>query len=201
MSKRDERQMRTMEPAGSGSGAVEEVAVPPRDEVDAGCDAVGRRGFLQLGLLGGAAATLGVGGVEPAQGQKKSKQSKSAGGEGGASPGGKQFPYATQPVDLTTDTETWIEPWVWRPADWPGQDLALNIVENENPGPIVGFGNLPGSVAASSSQLYANNLVSFLTHLVQDGEVKLDLEDEVVRGPLVCHEGEIMNDRVREALK
>jgi len=65
---------------------------------------------------------------------------------------------------------------------------------------IVGFSNLPGSVAGSSSQLYSNNVISFLTQLVQEGEVKLDLEDEVLRGPLACHKGEIMNDRIREAL-
>ncbi len=40
-----------------------------------------------------------------------------------------------------TSPETWTEPWIWRPSDWPGQALELNVVENENPGPIVGFGN------------------------------------------------------------
>ena len=38
-------------------------------------------------------------------------------------------------------TETWTEPWIWRPSEWPGQRLDLNVVENENPGAIVGFGN------------------------------------------------------------
>jgi FtsP/CotA-like multicopper oxidase with cupredoxin domain len=44
--------------------------------------------------------------------------------------------------------ETWTEPWVWRPSDWPGQQLDLNVVENENPGQVVGFGN-PGAVIFS----------------------------------------------------
>ena len=38
-------------------------------------------------------------------------------------------------------TETWTEPWIWRPSDWPGRSLDLNVVENQNPGAIVGFGN------------------------------------------------------------
>jgi FtsP/CotA-like multicopper oxidase with cupredoxin domain len=38
-------------------------------------------------------------------------------------------------------TETWTEPWIWRPSEWPGQRLDLNVTENENPGAIVGFGN------------------------------------------------------------
>ena len=29
--------------------------------------------------------------------------------------------------------ETWTEPWVWRPADWPGQALDLNVVERNEP--------------------------------------------------------------------
>ncbi len=37
--------------------------------------------------------------------------------------------------------ETWAEPWIWRPSDWPGQRLTLNVIENENPGSIVGYGN------------------------------------------------------------
>ena len=65
---------------------------------------------------------------------------------------------------------------------------------------IVGLGNLPGSVPQTSSQLYANNLLAFLDELIEEGQVKLDLENEVVREPLVCHAGEITNDRVKEAL-
>jgi FtsP/CotA-like multicopper oxidase with cupredoxin domain len=37
--------------------------------------------------------------------------------------------------------ENWNEPWVWKPSDWPGQALHLNVMENESPGPSVGFGN------------------------------------------------------------
>src|SRR4051794_40843919 len=37
--------------------------------------------------------------------------------------------------------ETWTEPGIWRPSDWPGRQLDLNVTENENPGAIVGFGN------------------------------------------------------------
>ncbi len=50
-------------------------------------------------------------------------------------------PGVTAPVVSPQATETWVEPWVWRPSDWPGQQLDLNVIENENPGPIVGFGN------------------------------------------------------------
>ena len=65
---------------------------------------------------------------------------------------------------------------------------------------VLGPSNLPASVCASTSQLYANNLVNFLKELVVDGEVALDLENEILREPLVCHGGEVTSDRVREAL-
>jgi FtsP/CotA-like multicopper oxidase with cupredoxin domain len=29
--------------------------------------------------------------------------------------------------------ETWCEPWIWRPEDWPGQALELNVVEKNEP--------------------------------------------------------------------
>ena len=43
-------------------------------------------------------------------------------------------PDATGIVDPSAiPAETWSEPWVWRPADWPGQALDLNVVERNEP--------------------------------------------------------------------
>ncbi|MCA9860226.1 MAG: multicopper oxidase domain-containing protein, partial [Thermomicrobiales bacterium] len=56
-------------------------------------------------------------------------------------PAASPVPIET-PISLSaTSVETWGEPWIWRPSDWPGQALELNVVENENPGAIVGYGN------------------------------------------------------------
>jgi len=70
---------------------------------------------------------------------------------------------------------------------------------------ILGPKNLPGSVSTTTSQLYANNLLNFFQQLFPRDEegnhaMKLDLDDETLFGPLVCHEGEITEDRVRSAL-
>ena len=65
---------------------------------------------------------------------------------------------------------------------------------------IVGLSNLPGTVAQTSSQLYATNLVHFLQELVEEGAVNLDLENEVISGPLACHAGEVTHSRIQEAL-
>ena len=41
----------------------------------------------------------------------------------------------------TIDAESWIEPWIWRPEDWPDGVLDLNLVAGENPGPSPSPGN------------------------------------------------------------
>ena len=38
-------------------------------------------------------------------------------------------------------SENWQEPWIWRPADWPGELLELIVIRNQNPGPSTSPGN------------------------------------------------------------
>lgn len=56
-------------------------------------------------------------------------------------------PATPTPISLTA-AEPWGEPWIWRPSDWPGQRFTPNVIENENPGVIVGFGK-PSAVLFS----------------------------------------------------
>jgi proton-translocating NAD(P)+ transhydrogenase subunit alpha len=65
---------------------------------------------------------------------------------------------------------------------------------------VLGPVNLASSVANHASQMYAKNLGSFLGVLVRDGALAPDLEDEIVAGTLVCRGGEVVHERVREAL-
>ena len=57
---------------------------------------------------------------------------------------------------------------------------------------IIGYTDLPSRLAAQSSQLYATNLRHLLTDLTpeKDGNIVVDMEDEVVRGATVCKDGE-----------
>jgi hypothetical protein len=48
--------------------------------------------------------------------------------------------------------------------------------------------------------MYARNVTTFLDHLVEDGELKVDLEDEITAGTLVVDGGEVVNERVRSLL-
>jgi NAD(P) transhydrogenase subunit alpha len=56
---------------------------------------------------------------------------------------------------------------------------------------IVGYADLPSRLAQTASQLYGNNLNHFLSDLGGAEGFHIDLEDDVVRGALVLHEGEI----------
>jgi len=60
--------------------------------------------------------------------------------------------------------------------------------------------NLPSEMATHASQLYAKNVENLLGLLItEEGELKLDFDDEIVAGACITHEGEIRNERAREA--
>ena len=65
---------------------------------------------------------------------------------------------------------------------------------------ILGPTNLPSTVPCHASQMYAKNVSALLLHLAKDGDLRIDLEDEVTRDTLVSQGGEIVHPRVREAL-
>jgi NAD(P) transhydrogenase subunit alpha len=57
---------------------------------------------------------------------------------------------------------------------------------------LIGYTDLPSRLAAQSSQLYATNLRHLLTDLTpeKDGQIVVDMEDEVFRGATICKDGE-----------
>jgi NAD(P) transhydrogenase subunit alpha len=60
--------------------------------------------------------------------------------------------------------------------------------------------NLPATVPVHASQLYSRNVSSFLNLLIKDGELHLDMNDDVVGPSCVTHEGKWMNQRVAAAM-
>ena len=65
---------------------------------------------------------------------------------------------------------------------------------------IIGTLNIPSSIPFHASQMYSRNIATFLRHLVKDGAVNIDQQDEITRETLVTHGGEVVNPRVRELL-
>ncbi len=64
---------------------------------------------------------------------------------------------------------------------------------------LVGYENVPSRVAQATSALYAKNLLNFLTPMISgnDGGIKIDLEDEIIKGTLICTDGAIVNDMLK----
>lgn len=67
---------------------------------------------------------------------------------------------------------------------------------------LVGHANVPSRLAETTSQLFARNLLNFLTPMIdkESGALTIDPEDAVVAGTLVCRDGAVVNDRVRDAM-
>jgi NAD(P) transhydrogenase subunit alpha len=65
---------------------------------------------------------------------------------------------------------------------------------------IVGTFNFATTVPYHASQTYARNLATFIAHLLRDGKLVLDLEDEITRETLITRDGDIVNPRARESL-
>jgi NAD(P) transhydrogenase subunit alpha len=63
---------------------------------------------------------------------------------------------------------------------------------------IIGWFNLASTVPYHASQMYARNVTAFLLHLVKDGRLQLNLDDEIVRETMLTRGGEVVNPRVRE---
>jgi NAD(P) transhydrogenase subunit alpha len=76
----------------------------------------------------------------------------------------------------------------------PGQEVVRHGVV------LSGLLNLPSLVPFHASQMYARTVSNFLTHLVKQGNLQLDLNDELTRGPLVTHQGEILHEAVKATL-
>jgi H+-translocating NAD(P) transhydrogenase subunit alpha len=67
---------------------------------------------------------------------------------------------------------------------------------------IAGPVNLPSSMPEHASQLYARNVQSLLelmTDKENEGALKLDFEDEVIKGACITRDGEIVHEAARKA--
>ena len=81
----------------------------------------------------------------------------------------------------------------------------------ENGVTIVGTTNLPGELSTTASMLYSNNMVTFLSTLVSQESISIDLDDSILVGApegdefyvpgmggvLLCHQGEIHHKQSR----
>ena len=77
----------------------------------------------------------------------------------------------------------------------PGQRIEVGGVA------VIGAKNLASKVAPATTVLYARNLFNFVQLLVdpKSGALKIDTEDELIKGTLLTSQGEIVHDAFKPA--
>lgn len=65
---------------------------------------------------------------------------------------------------------------------------------------ILGPTNLPAEVSRHASQLFSGNVTAFLLHLVKQGQVALNQQDEIIRETLAAHQGRVVHPRLMALL-
>ncbi len=71
-------------------------------------------------------------------------------------------------------------------------------VVTENGVTIVGASDLPSSMAAASSAMYARNISALLQYLVSDGALAIDLSDELQAGVVITRDGQVVHPALAE---
>jgi H+-translocating NAD(P) transhydrogenase subunit alpha len=76
----------------------------------------------------------------------------------------------------------------------PGEEVMIG-------GALVWGGrNVPSQMPAQASQLYASNVTNLLLHMASDGKLNVDLDDDIVAGSCVTHDGKVHHAPTRELL-
>ena len=116
------------------------------------------------------------------------------------------IPGREAPLLITTEAVRGMKP------GWVIVDLAAERGGNSEPSRpderviesgvvVLGPTNLPSEIPNHASQMYSNNVARLLLEMVdEDQHLFLDLDDEIINGTLVAHEGVVVNHRVSDLL-
>ncbi len=66
---------------------------------------------------------------------------------------------------------------------------------------IVGYTDYPSRSAVNASQLFAKNITTFLLNMVKEGAYTIDLEDEIVKGALLVHDGQVVHEMIKPLME
>jgi NAD(P) transhydrogenase subunit alpha len=92
-------------------------------------------------------------------------------------------------------------------VDMGASDLGGNVagsrpdatVVTENGVTVIGAGHLPSTMPAAASAMYARNISSLLLYLVKDGELALDLSDDLQAGVVITRDGSVIHPALAPA--
>jgi len=62
---------------------------------------------------------------------------------------------------------------------------------------VIGVENITSELAVHASKMFSKNIENLLTHIVKDGKIDLDSEDEIIRRPLLTRDGEMVSEIVK----
>jgi H+-translocating NAD(P) transhydrogenase subunit alpha len=74
-------------------------------------------------------------------------------------------------------------------------------VVTDNGVTIIAPTNLPATMPAGASQFYARNLSAFLTHMLKDGALNIDMEDEITSATVITKDGKVVQEATRKLLE
>lgn len=74
----------------------------------------------------------------------------------------------------------------------PGETITVDGVT------ILGPLNIPTDIPRHASQMYSNNITTFLKLLIKEGQLNLNRDDEIIAGTLVTHAGELVHPFCRQ---
>lgn len=66
---------------------------------------------------------------------------------------------------------------------------------------IIGHTNLPSTVPADASFLYARTVSAMISEFIQDGVFQPNFEDEIFKSVCVCHNGQVVHERILSMIK
>jgi len=65
---------------------------------------------------------------------------------------------------------------------------------------IIGLLNLPSTMPVHASQMYARTIQNLLGLMIKDGQLNLNMEDEIIKGMCITRDGEIVHEQTRKAM-
>lgn len=66
---------------------------------------------------------------------------------------------------------------------------------------IIGNSNIPGTVPLHASEMYSKNIFAFLSNIIKDSKLNINMKDEIVIGSLLTHQGKVYHKDTEELLK
>jgi proton-translocating NAD(P)+ transhydrogenase subunit alpha len=118
-----------------------------------------------------------------------------------------QVPGRRPPILVTADAVRAMKPGsviVDMAASALGGNVELSqpdqTVVTDNDVTIIAPTNLPATMPAGASGFYARNISALLLHMVRDGQLALDLSDEITGATVITHDGKVVNEATARLL-